>query len=131
MDNRINRIKQHFVEHEEKYVFGVSCFFVGFTVAIMRGRYASFHRKLDGPIVTVRPLNFLGKQVNNILTVIQREGRGHPGYLVRCLETNDYYFSQNEVANAMSVWPSLISDHLNGKVESIHGFHFERIGALN
>lgn len=97
----------------------------------MRGRYAGIRGVPDeGSLMTrtvVRPLAFLSKQNTAVVTVIEREGRGHPGYLVRCLETNDIYPSQTAAAKALDIPPSVITDHINGKFPDAHGFHIERI----
>jgi hypothetical protein len=131
----INKIKNHFVRNAPLYLVG----FAGFSCLMMRGRYPGIQRvpesgvrgALDGPTkVTVTPLSFFSNRMtNNIITVIERDGRGHPGYLVRCLETNEIFPSQKEAARTMGVYPSLISGHLRGKLPDVDGQHFERVVA--
>lgn len=124
----ITKLKEHIVKHKEVYIASGICFFAGFTIAIMRGKRAELQRGSDGLIVTTHPFNFLTNRSTNILIVNQKEGRGHPGYLIRCLEDNSVYPSQEQAAEAMKVYPSVISGHLKGKIADVHGFHFERLG---
>ena len=59
--------------------------------------------------------------------MIDREGRGHPGWPVRNLETKHVFLSQKEAANAFNIPESLMSGHINGKFPDVDGLHFERI----
>jgi hypothetical protein len=128
-ETKIERIKRHFKERKDLYVgIGIGIGITGITCLIMRGRHASVPRVLDGPArVTVRPLAFLSNQRTNVVAVIERAGRGHPGYLVRCLETGEIYLSQIEAASAINTYPSVMSGHLQGKLPDVHGMHFERV----
>ena len=132
------KIKNHFIKHKEAYIVGgCSILVAGITCAIMRGKYTSSHQELDSerlrrsePDMTVntRPLNiFNNKPITSVVTVVEREGRGHTGYIIRCLETGDVYFTQNEAAEALHVWPSIISRHMNGSIPDINGNHLERV----
>ena len=131
-------IRNHFQKNKNAYMAGAAgILFAGITCRIMKGSYpdvlrvseSSVPRVLDGPAkVTVTPLSlFSNRMTNNIVTVIEREGRGHPGYLVRCLETNEIFTSQYEAARQLGVWPSIVSGHLNGKLADVAGKHLERI----
>ena len=77
--------------------------------------------------IAIRPLSFFSTQ--NVVTVIEREGRGHPGYLVRCLETGRVFPSQDAAARSIGAYPSILSSHLQGKHSDVFGLHFERIAA--
>lgn len=52
--------------------------------------------------------------------------RGHPGYIIECLETGLLFQSQNQAAKLLGISASLLSSHLNGKTESVNGLHFIR-----
>jgi len=98
----------------------------------MKGRHAemqsvSDRTELQRGSVFVRPLNFLSRN-NNVVSVVEREGRGHPGYIVRCIETGDMFLSQKEVAKAYNCPDSILSMHLRGKIPDFAGHHFERVG---
>lgn len=132
MNERIEKIKEHFRENKAIYISGGLGIIAGagFTCIIMRGRHAGIQGVPDGrDTVTMRPFNFLSP-INNVTTVIEREGRGHPGYIVRCIETGEYFLSQNEAAKKIGTYPSLISGHLQGKFPDVDGFHFERLGMM-
>jgi len=138
-----DEIKSHFERHKVAYIagaVGTGIGIAGFTCLIMRGHYTSVPRVLesgvprvpDGPAkVTVSPLSLFSNRmtnVNNVVTVIEREGRGHPGYLVKCLETGERFVSQNHAAAEKGITPAALSQHLNGLREHAGGLHFERIG---
>ena len=121
------KIKQHFIENKKFYI-GTGCGFVfaGITCSVIRGRSVEIPRVSNGSdVITTRPFSFFSKQ--NVVTVIKREGRGHPGYRVRCLETGAEFMSQGEAARELGAYPSVISGHLNGKLPNVHGLHLERI----
>ena len=121
-------VKKHVEEHCFAYIAVTGAAVAGITCCIMRGRHAEIPRVSDGPdTVTVRPLSFFSRQENTITTVIEREGRGHPGYRVRCLETGEEFASQGEAARALKALPAIVSGHLKGKVDDVHGHHLERI----
>lgn len=123
-------VKKHLDRHRVIYISGaVGVLSAGITYVITREAYAGIIEVPDGHIVTVRPLSFLSKQIVNVVTVIEREGRGHPGYRILCLETGEIFESQRKASEALLVFPGVVSDHLRGKVEDIHGLHFQRIQA--
>lgn len=100
----------------------------------MRGRYAlASNAALGTPDAQsvsgyMRPLTFFSnKTTNTMVTVVEREGRGHPGYLVRCLETNEIFPSQKNAANILNVPAQVISKHLSGEYNDANGYHLERI----
>ena len=136
----LDDIKTHFDKYKVAYITGgitaAGVGFAGFTYLIMRGHYtgiqgvpeSGIRGVLDGPAkVAVSPLAFFSHQTNNVVAVIERNGRGHPGYPVWCPETNEYWPTQNAVAKAWGVYPSLVSGHLNGKFPDIDGKQLQRV----
>jgi hypothetical protein len=120
-------VKEHFRKYRIAYISGGVVTFAGITWVIMRGRHAGVLSVPDGlETVTVRPLSFFSKQ--SVVTVIEREGRGHPGYLVQCKETGDIFLSQAEAARNAGTSAANMSSHLTGKFPDIYGLHYERIG---
>lgn len=136
----IEKIKAHIKEHKEKYItVGVTAVIsAGITYIIMRGRYATLHGGVE-PIlhggigggsdtVAIRPLSFFSHQINNIVTVVERDGRGHPGYRIRRLEDLREWDTQGLTAIDINTSPSRLSSHLTkGIPESIDNFHYERV----
>ena len=104
----------------------------------MRGRGASLGvcraggTGLHSGSVFARPL-FLFSNHNkmiNVVAVIEREGRGHPGYPVICKETGDLFLTQNGAAAWAGVNPLSMTRHLQGKFPNLNGLHFERVAAI-
>jgi len=134
-----DEIKSHFERHKVAYIagaVGTGIGIAGITCLIMRGHYtgiqgvpeSGIRGVPDGPAkVAVSPLAFLSHQTNNIVAVIEKDGRGHPGYPVWCLETNESWPTQNEAAKGLGVYPSLVSGHLNGKFPDVDGKHLQRV----
>lgn len=135
MNEKLEKIKAHVIKHKTVYVsVAVGVASAGITCLIMRGRHADMLSVSDGPEkVTVRPFsfNFFAKESGNIVTAIHRDGRGNPGYITRCLETGQLFTTQGEAARAFELSPSILSDHLSGKIENAGGFHFERLGVAS
>jgi len=119
-------------DHFRKYKVVYSCAATGVVVAgitalIMKGRHARMQSVPDGLArVTMRPFLFCSNG-NNIVSTVERNGRGHPGYIVQSLETGARFPTQAETARAFNVSPSLLSSHLNGRFDNVNGLHFERV----
>jgi hypothetical protein len=130
-------IRNHFEKYKTWYIIGGTGVGVagitwaitrGYHTSVPRGLESSVPRGLDGPAkVTVSPLAFFSKQNNNTIAVIERGGRGHPGYPVWCPETNQFWRSQNAVAKDWGVSDSIVSGHVRGKLPDINGNHLHRI----
>lgn len=65
---------------------------------------------------------------NEVTTILTR--RGHPGNMIKCLETGEVFASQNRAANAMSLNPSEVSKVVRGLKDSAGGYHFENLGLV-
>jgi hypothetical protein len=127
-----NKIREHIKRHKTIY----SCVATGigvatFTTLIMRGRYEGFQTEPYGlktadTSVTMRPLCFLSKQTN-LVNVSNKFGKGRPGYLIRNLDTNEYFSSQREAARVFNISETFLSKHLTGKIPNVDGMHFERV----
>jgi hypothetical protein len=126
----VNDVKLHVQKYQAAYLCGaVSVATAGFTTLLMRGRYVENPMGSYGQdTVTVRPLSFLSNR-QTVVTVVAREGRGHPGYIVRCLETGNVFVSQNQAADAMNIPKHILSKHLTGEFADACGWHLERLAA--
>lgn len=128
MSNRIETIKTHFHDHKQTYIIGVSCFsFAAITVLYMRS-ITSQHISRGTSVTAKRGISVLGKNVvmNNV-SYISSNRQGPPSWVIRCLETNKIFTSQNAAAEAMDLPSSEISKHLNGLMDHVRGYTFERI----
>ena len=123
------RVKQHIKKHKLIYTnVATAVAFAGITCVIMRGRHAGVQRVPDGSeTITVRPLSILSNQKSNVVTVIEREGRGHPGYRIMDLDTGVVHLSQADTARALNTYPSVISGHIQGKLSDANGHHLMRV----
>ena len=135
-----DKIKNHFKRNAGAYVTLVGvCVLAGITTVIMRERSTRVAEEF--PLGVQRPpknshweysgSNFFSNSFNkdsfNVINVIEREGRGHPGYLTRCLETGLTYKTQAVAAREHGLSPTKMSNHLNGMLDHVGGYHFDRI----
>ena len=137
-------IKKHLREHKQFYTgLGMGIGVAGITYIIVRGRYAALLSGTDSVRIDEkhtywahRPMksthtghigSYIFNSDINITNVVEREGRGHPGYMVRRLEDNVAWFSQKEAAIANGIHPNRMSDHLKGHTPHLNGFHYERL----
>ena len=160
MENKIAQIKEHIKEHKQLYIgIGIGAGLAGISWAIMRGTTARGGVGADaaqrGTINTASSnaipnagniranaipnagnIGFdfsnsvFNGNVKNVVSVKERTGRGHPGYIVRCIEDNLGFESQNDAARAYNVHPTTMSDHLNGRADNVAGKHFERVNLV-
>lgn len=127
----IDNIKAHMGRHKIAYSVGVVVVIAGITCVIMRRSCtgiprvpeSSVLRVLDGPVKgTATSFSLLSnRQTNNVINVIRREGRGHPGYPVFDLDTHIQYNTQGLAAKALNAYPSVVSGHLKGKLPDVNG----------
>lgn len=125
-------IKDRIQDHLLLYSVGGVLIVAGITMVIVRGRYealatgGAYGSKTIDTSITMRPLSFLASQIN-LVNVVARDGRGHPGYLVHCLNTDTYFTSQREAAERFNISPTILSKHLSGKLDNVKGMFFERV----
>lgn len=122
----VDQLKAHVGRHKVAYSFGAGVAVAGITCLIVRGRYAGFLRSPDGlETVAIRPFSFFSRQT--VVTVLVREGRGHPGYPVMCRETGKAWMTQGEAAKSAGTSAVNMSQHLNGRFPDVFGLHYERV----
>jgi hypothetical protein len=137
-DKAFEGIANHVKRHKVTYSFGAGVAVAGITCLIMRGVYShhiggTVGTPAQGTVgtlgksdVSVRALNLLSNRPN-IVTVIESGRQGPPSWVVRCKETSDIFASQKSAALAMGLPQDHISNHLNGGMDHVRGFTFERI----
>lgn len=125
MGQKIEKIKTHFRENKKTYLVGIGV--AGITAIIMRG-IASQSISRGISVTAERGISVLGKKVvmENV-SYISSNRQGPPSWVIRCKETNDIFTSQRSAASEMNLSDSEISKHLNGLMDNVRGFHFERI----
>lgn len=130
------KIKDHFRQHKAKYAFvGGAILSAGFTYLITREMRAVLHGGADSletdSTVSLFSKNFLSKNSgNNIVASIHTGERGSPGFITRCIETNEIFATQGDAARTYGIPDSILSDHLNRGRELVEDLHFERLGLL-
>jgi len=123
MKEKIEKTKAHFRTNRKIYIALGAGFVMG-AVAVLVVRK-------DNTLCRINTSRIMSPGDNNLVTVIEREGRGHPGYVVRCLETNEIFTSQGKAAECLGLRETMLSGHLNGKFPDVDGLHFERINVLS
>jgi hypothetical protein len=113
-EGRLARVKSHVYDYRRVYITGVTGIAVGFA---LRGRPEVVN------IVDVFNIKFRSPTNNIIVTAL-----GDPGNIVQCVETGTVYASQNQAARELGVAAARISEHLQGKLPNVKGFHFEYLG---
>jgi len=112
----------HIREHKKEYAIGVAGV-VGGGVAVA----------LLGPksiqIVDSWNLKFWSPTSNTVVQVLTPPTRRmHPGYLVRCVETNEVAASIRRMASIKDANLSDLNKHLHGFLDNVDGFHYEILG---
>lgn len=132
-------VKDHVGRKKQIYIYiGGGAAIAGITVVIMRS-IASQHispvihgtaSSVDhgtGASVAIQNTISGKNNVLNSVSYISANRTGPPSWVVRCLENNLVETSQHAMALAMNIPESDLSRHLNGILEHVNGYHFERI----
>ena len=114
-------IKTHFKKHKEAYIVGSACLLIGAATAVL-----IVTRK--GVDVTVAQKGvFVNSPITNtVVTILER--RGHPGNVIRCIETGEVFASQQRAAELLGLSAGNLSQHLSGKYAHVSGLTFEILG---
>lgn len=116
---RLSAVKEHLKEHKELYI-GLS---IGLGIGIVGGLF--FRTKV---ITIVDAFNFKWKSPSNNYVISQLVRAGHPGNVVRCVETGVVFPSQNQAAKALGINKALVSNQINGLIPTAQGYTFEFLG---
>lgn len=131
MNEKIEQAKEHVRRNATIYITVGGCLLsAGITYVVMRSNAArgvASEGNARGGLTNAASFNFRNKQTINVTTVLDREGRGHPGWPVRNIETKRIFFSQKEAAEVFGIPENVLSGHLNGKFPDVDGLHFERV----
>jgi len=129
----VDGIKAHVVRNKKVYIIGGVVVIAGITYTIMRSnvaRGATGGANARGAFANTASIKFANKSRINITTVVDRGGRGHPGWPVQNTETKQVFFSQKQAANAFDIPEKVLSAHLQGKFPDVDGLHFERVNLV-
>lgn len=125
-----DRVRAHFERNKKRYYVVSIVGVAGITLLIVRGRTIGVASSIPNgsEMIINRPFTFFSNRTD-IVTVIEREGRGHPGYRILCDETRETWDSQIKAATAVGTLPIYMSKHLRGELPHIYGKHYRRIAA--
>lgn len=119
---KIEKFKQHMQEHRVTYIASSVSVVTGFGVAVAIGL-----TRVDLiQIIDAFKLQINSPTTNEITTTLLR--RGHPGNIVKCLETGEVFASQGRTALVMGISPGTLSKHLSGKISDAGGYTFTVLG---
>lgn len=125
--NKRDRVHMFINDHPWIFVPAYTATIAGFTYVIMRGvALQPIDRGIS--VIAKRGISVLGKKVvmNNV-SYISSNRQGAPSWVVRCIETGSIFPSQRLAALTMDIPEREISKHLNGIMDNVRGFTFERI----
>jgi hypothetical protein len=138
----IKKANKHIKKHKTEYYCIITGVVVaGITVLIMRSN-ASQRISRGIPVTASRGIpvtgesvvsnitshNFFGKsKILSNVSYISSNRQGPPSWVIRCLETGGIFSSQRGASLEMDLPESEISRHLNGMIDHVRGYHFERI----
>lgn len=108
-----NKVKEHFKKYGKLYL--------GVGIGVVVGGLV-FNKEIVITIIKNKGNN----NINTVTTNLAR--RGHPGNIVKCLETGEVFASQNRAAEALGLSKSAVSDQLRGIINDAKGYTFETLG---
>jgi hypothetical protein len=110
------KVKTHLHNNKKVYIAGASCLVAGMLIA----------PKQVVIVDALKGIQWKSPAANEVIAQLIR--RGHPGNIVKCIETGIPYASQNQAAQQNGIDPSIMSRHLNGHLENAGGKHFKLLG---
>lgn len=116
------KAKQHIQDHKNVYLAAGGGLVVG-GISVLLGT-----QDVSATIKTTTVLPWKSTVTHNITQTTTLIRRGHPGYVIKCLETGELFASQGRTADVMGISAANLSQHLNGKYPHAGGFTFERMG---
>lgn len=116
-----DEIKNHFERNKTRYVSGAAITVI--VLSMLKGRTGS----AEFAQINIRPISFFSKQTVKVVSVIERAGRGHPGYITECIETGEKWRSQGMAAKAIGLPDVLMSKHIAREIPDLHGLHYRRV----
>jgi len=121
MNERLEKVKQHFVDHRELYI-GIG---VGIAVTVAG---VSIFELVDGKnIISQKAIAVWKSTITQIATQIYIKAPGNSGNVIQDLATGIVYPSQNAAAEALGISKYNVSKHLNGKLPNAEGRIFKKL----
>lgn len=112
-ERKKSKVAQHFTDYRDAYIVGITMF-TALSIAKKSGTV---------PNITVSPVLDNSAKIANELS-----GRVHPGKVIKVLEWDATFTSQNKLAEILGTTPGKIAKCLSGEINSINGLHLEHLG---
>lgn len=142
-NENVEKFKEHVKKYKEAYITAgvslavITCLIVrsrsdfsisrGISVAAKRGPAVPEKTSVNALEVNRGGLVLGNIYALNNVSFISSNRQGPPSWVVRCLETGGIFASQNSAAIEMELSSSELSKHLNGVLDNVQGFRFERV----
>lgn len=119
---KLDSIKKHIKDNKTAYISaGTGAVGVAAGVAMAGG-----NQKVIVDAFNFTLLKWHSPTTNVVTTVLER--RGHPGFIIKCIETGEIFASQNRAAEALGVSATAIARVLKGVNPHASGYTFEKLG---
>lgn len=116
-------IKDHFKKYHRTYIVGGSALAVGLTVGyFVHPSTANQRAAVKQFIAWHSPTTINLEQTTTLVR------RGHPGNIIKCIDTGEIFASQSRAADVLGISKSNLSKHLRGLQPSVSGYTFENLG---
>jgi hypothetical protein len=110
---------QHVRDNKATYMVGAGMFGAGL---IIRSRPELKQ--------VIGSFNVMYKSDMTNVTVTQLARRGHPGYMIKCVDTGETYASIRRACEAMGLNRVEMYKHLQGEMPNVRGHIFENLGEM-
>lgn len=123
VQSKTSKVKAHFEKNKNSYILGGVCFLTGAVAGVAVGMNMSSQTAT----ATQRVIAFkTGDVTQNVIQQLTR--RGHPGIVVRCVETGESFASVRRASELLNLNRAELTSHLKGLKDSVGGLTFETLG---
>jgi hypothetical protein len=121
MNERIEKIKQHFKDNKNVYTIGGICLVVGGVAGVLSSTKS---------VQVVDNFNIKYKSPTSNVVEVTMIRPGPKSFVVQCLETQKTWPSLRSAAKDLGINPGELSKHLKGEVGSIDGKDFTKLAEV-
>jgi len=115
----VQKVDAHVRSNQDRYKMGAA--FVAGGVVARRFRSADLKQ-------TIGSFNINYKSTTTNIVTTQLVRRGHPGNIIKCVDTGEMFASQNRAAQATGIHPFELYRHLAGQIDTAGGMRFVKLG---
>ena len=118
--SKIDKIRTHISENKNVYIAAG----VGVTVGAVLVGGMFYGRQ----VIINDSLNVSVNSPKTNIVIANLTRRGHPGNIIRCVETGEVFASQRRAAEALGLNRIDIYKMLKGELDNVKGLSFENLG---